>query len=135
MASVSRYNQLQKQNTDNTFSFFQPLRAIGLAVEEGHKAAKKYGLGLLTVRMCSEVRVTGALKVLDETGKWRRVRRSVEIPKCPIGRSSLEVTLQRRPADSPSTSTAKVFGCLHNITVTSVSARPMCVEFMMVQRK
>ena len=123
MASVRRYDQLQKQNTDNTFSFFQPLRAIGLAVEEGHKAAKKWGLGDLKVGMCSEVRVTGALKVLDENGRWRRVRRSVEIPKCPLGRNPFGITLQRRPSDSPYTNTANVFGGLHNMTVTWMAAQ------------
>jgi hypothetical protein len=38
---------------------FTPLRAVGLAVEEAHKLAKRTGTGKVTVEDLEEVRVTG----------------------------------------------------------------------------
>lgn len=56
---------------------FTPLRAVGLAVEEAHKLAKRTGTGKVTVEDLEEVRVTGDKVQVKEGKRWRKVARAV----------------------------------------------------------
>ena len=48
MVLVTRYKHLCKADAAGTFGFLRPLRAVGLAVEAGHKAAQQKGLSKVT---------------------------------------------------------------------------------------
>ena len=63
MVLVTRYSALQKQDPKGKFRCFSALRAVGLAVEVGHKAAEKKGPLAVKADDLSQVSVTGNLKV------------------------------------------------------------------------
>ena len=65
---VSKYNPRSK-----AFDKFLPLRAVGLAYEQGHKLCRARGVLALTVEDFLQVRVAGALRVLDD-GRERKAR-------------------------------------------------------------
>lgn len=71
MALVSSYTCLRKQDANKAWRPFTDLRAIGLAVEQGHKQSKRKGLGTLTAEAFAEVGVSGPLQIYDG-GRWRR---------------------------------------------------------------
>jgi len=48
MPLVRQYSQVRKTNEKGSLVKFTPLRAIGLAVEEGHRYCKAHGLGRLS---------------------------------------------------------------------------------------
>jgi len=72
MATVTKYSDLQKLDPGGQYRFFQAVRAVGLSVEVGHKAAKAKGLGKDGPSDVNLVRVSGSLRVLED-GRWRRV--------------------------------------------------------------
>lgn len=63
MVLVTRYSALQKQDPKGKFRLFCALRAVGLAVELGHKAAEKQGPLAVKAVDLLQVSVTGSLKV------------------------------------------------------------------------
>lgn len=75
MPLVTSYTHLRRQDEKGRFLAFQPLRAVGLAVEQGHKLAKRSGLGALTTGDVSQVKVSGTLQLL-ESGRWGEARKS-----------------------------------------------------------
>ena len=68
--SVLSYASLRRQDPDGKWRLFTGLRAVGLAVEKGHKLCFSKGLGSVTTADLSTVRVGGALQQLDG-GRWR----------------------------------------------------------------
>ena len=78
MASVGRYVDVRKQDKPGgLYRRFSAVRAVGLAVEEGHKVARQKGLGALRAEHLARVRVGGAVQVWD-SGRWRSV------PQCSL---------------------------------------------------
>ena len=74
MALVTKYTDLRKLDTgDGEFHTFHALRAVGLAVEKGHKVVKEKGLGSVTPGDVSSVTVSGKLQ-LKEGERWRGAR-------------------------------------------------------------
>jgi len=77
MAFVSIYKHLRKlDQKKGEFVLFSNVRAIGLAVEVGWKAAKKKGLGNIETADVSHVTVTdtsGKLQVLEDA-RWRGLK-------------------------------------------------------------
>ena len=88
MAFVSAYSHLRKQDASGSFQSFKALRAVGLAVELGHKAAREKGVASLSSADVAAVRVVGALQVL-EGGRWRGAR------SCTLRLGSAEVALAK----------------------------------------
>ena len=70
MALVCSYKDLRKEDGNNSFLNFEPLRAIGLALEQGFRQARQKGLNKLTADDLTEVKVSGTLQV-REGGRWR----------------------------------------------------------------
>ena len=68
--SAACYSNLKRQDPDGKWRVFTALRAVGLAVESGHKLACTKGLGAVTTQDISSVRVSGALQQLDGE-RWR----------------------------------------------------------------
>jgi len=66
---VTRYSALQKLDPKLKFRCFSALRAVGLAVELGHKAAVKKGPLAVKADDLLQVSVTGSLKVQREQGR------------------------------------------------------------------
>ena len=84
MVLVTAYRNLRKPGRDGSFYPFNPLRAVGLAVEQGWKANRDKGLGVLQAADVSQVSVGG--KLLLQTGqRWR---------------AAASCTLQVRPQDA-----------------------------------
>jgi hypothetical protein len=48
MPLVRQYSRVRKNDLHGKLQTFTPLRAVGLAVEEGHRFCKSYGLGRLS---------------------------------------------------------------------------------------
>jgi hypothetical protein len=73
------YGWVRKQDPGGEHRAFDALRAVGLAVEAGHKLARDGGLANLT--SIPDVRVAGNLQILDG-GRWRAVRQlSLQLEK------------------------------------------------------
>lgn len=88
MPLISQYAHLQKKASDEgRWVTFTPLRAVGLAVEKGHKEAKAKGLGRVTTDSLSTVSVSGSAVQVLEGRRWRRVT------QCQLQLSSAEATL------------------------------------------
>lgn len=77
MPLVTKYSCVRKPNLVGELEIFNSLRAIGLAVEAGHKASQPPAgsLGRLTVDDCSKVHLTGPrLSIWEEDQeRWRSV--------------------------------------------------------------
>ena len=69
LRSVVAYSSLKRQDKDGKVRTYFPLRAVGLAVENGYKLCKKGGFGLVAKEGLKQVRVAGKLQVL-EGGTW-----------------------------------------------------------------
>lgn len=70
MPLLRRYTHLKKKDpATGTFRLWEPLRAVGLAVELGLKKASSKGLGKLTCDDVSRVRVCGDLQLFMD-GAW-----------------------------------------------------------------
>ena len=65
---VTRYSALRKQDPSGKFRVFSALRAVGLAVELGHKAAQTKGPLAVQTDDLLQVSVAGNLKVLQGRG-------------------------------------------------------------------
>ena len=63
MVLITRYSALRKQDLDKKFRCFSSLRAVGLAVELGHKEAQKKGLLAVETDDLLQVTVAGKLQV------------------------------------------------------------------------
>ena len=77
MPSVSVYSHVRKQDHHGETKPFNALRAIGLAVEAGHKACKqKVALGRLGAEHMRTIRIAGASTQVWESARqqWRAVR-------------------------------------------------------------
>ena len=95
MVLLTRYKHLRKADEDGTFSFFRPLRAVGLAVEAGHKAAQRKGLSRVTADDLAEVRVYGSLQVKDGE-RWRSAKKCNLQLKAAESELALAVVLKQR---------------------------------------
>ena len=74
MPLLTRYSHLKKKEA-GTWKFFEPVRAVGLAVERGLKAAEQKGLGKVTVHDLDRVHVVGDLETMVN-GSWHSSQRS-----------------------------------------------------------
>ena len=73
MPIVSTYSHARKADFDGTIIELHPVRAVGLAVEAGHKLCKSSGLGRLTAETLQHVELTGpGLQILNG-GRFRAV--------------------------------------------------------------
>lgn len=71
---LTAYNTLRKADPQTmTHRQFFPLRAVGLAVELGHKLARQGGVGALLAEQLRTVRVCGDLQIYT-AGEWRSAR-------------------------------------------------------------
>jgi hypothetical protein len=74
MPLVLQYAHLRKKNAgEHSWLRFTPLRAVGLAVEEGHRLSKARGLGQVTAASLSTVKVSGSAVQVLEDRRWRAV--------------------------------------------------------------
>ena len=74
---------------------FSAERAVGLAVEQGHKFAKKQGLGKLTPESLPPLELTGRLEVFNGE-KWTQPRSCNLVPKDPEAKLAVEIVQKQR---------------------------------------
>ena len=70
MPLLTRYGHLKKKDQNGTYRLFAATRAIGLAVEKGHRLARDVGLGGVSAEGLGKVQVVGDLKVF-QGGTWK----------------------------------------------------------------
>ena len=70
MSLVTSYQALRKKNLNGRFLLFQPLRAVGLALETGWKLSRDKGSAAVCETDVGQVSVTGELQLL-EGQRWR----------------------------------------------------------------
>ena len=73
MPLVTCYKNLLKPNKEGNFQPFNPLRAVGLALELAWKTARDIGQGSVSAERLRQVRVSGQLR-LKEGEQWRNAR-------------------------------------------------------------
>ena len=76
MPLLTRYSHLKKKEPAGGFRLFEPLRAVGLALEKGLKLARAKGLGQVSASDLETVAVGGSLQVLQE-GVWQPQKRTL----------------------------------------------------------
>lgn len=81
MPTVSAYSSLKKNGVT-----FTALRAVGLAVEEGHRFCRNCGLGRLSQGSVSKVSISGGLVQVKHGDGWRKV------PSCTLELASRDST-------------------------------------------
>ena len=67
---VTVYQHLEKPGRDGKFLPFTPVRAVGLALEEGWKASRDKGLSRVSAEDVKRVRVSGKLRIYSGQ-QWR----------------------------------------------------------------
>ncbi len=65
MTLIPKYEWLKKRNPKGKMQLFEPLRAVGLAIEKGHKASLDKGLSNVEVSDVDTVKITGKLEGWD----------------------------------------------------------------------
>ena len=97
MVLLTSYRDLQKVGRSGTFLNFTPLRAAGLSLEQGFKAARDKGLGAVTLDDLNQVRVAGEGKLRVKTGRQWRAASSCELRLQPADAAlSLSLLRQKR---------------------------------------
>jgi len=74
MPLLTRYSHLKKKEAGK-WKTWEPLRAVGLALERGLKVAQEKGLGHVTAGDLDKVHVVGTLEVMTD-GTWQSAART-----------------------------------------------------------
>ena len=73
MPVVTRYADVLKNDEGGTPQTFTALRAVGLAVEEGHRYCKAHGFGRLSQEAVTRVHLSGKSLRVRQGVRWRKV--------------------------------------------------------------